>query len=302
MYLEQLTELSAYLKKNFAALTLIDFDQMVSLLQSTVKLWNLLPSIQDDFNLLSGASPGSNKQTIFLAKISETIKMAEDFLDTQLQSFEQRMDKLDKSSLTPSTIEEVTANLNKLHKFYDTAIGVSQSMIFMSVDSLLYPLRPFASLARRLKSEKSTPQSLVVSLRLYSKLSAVAQSRTIARSAKSFIEKLVQHINENVDLLLKSAITKVEELSSKEKADFRKEIARICLEPTVSNPIFYSLSAVVTLKDRDQKASFLDSLLSQVVKVGMKYSPGQDEYFKTIEAEARPVLTEFLGIESPEIN
>lgn len=278
----------------------VDFEQVVSLLQNTVKLWNMLTSIQEDFSQLTGGSPGSGKQAPFIQKTSEIIKLAEDFLDKQLQTFEQRIDKYDKSSLTPAVMDEISRNLSHLHGFYASACGVSQSMIFMSVDSLLYPLRPFTNLARKLKSEKSSSQALTFSLRLYCKLLAIARGTIIGRSAKNFIDKMSQYLNENVDTLMASGISKISDMMSKQKVDLRKDIFKLALDPTPSNPIYYVYSSVKLIKDQSLKGSFLENLFQQIIQLGKKMMAGQEEFVSTVITEARQNLSEYLGVTSTE--
>jgi hypothetical protein len=303
LYLEQTAELSNVFKKNFTGFSgVIDFSQMVALMQSSVKFWNILLPIEKEFNQFSGAASGASKQPIFVIKFSETIKSMEDFIDKQLQAFESRIDSYTRSSLTPSVTEELLRNLGHLHGFYANANGIGQSMFFMSVDSLLYPLRPFANLAKRLKGESSHTPALQTSVRLYSKLLDIARSTRITKSAKSFIDKLTQFLKECCDLLLANAIGKVADLMAKEKESFRKDILRLALDPTNSNPVFVVLATIAALKDRELKASFLESLLQQAVALGKKMIPTQEEFLAQLREEARPSLAVFLGINLQENN
>lgn len=278
----------------------IDFDQVVNLLHSSVKLWNILVSIQEEFNQMSGGSPPGGKQAPFIQKFSECLKIAEDFMDKQLQTFEQRLDKLDKSSVTPSVMDEVSRNLNQLHCFYALACGVSQSMIFMSVDSLLYPLRPFTNLARRLKSEKGSSQALTFSLRLYCKLLSIAKTTIIGRSAKNFIDKILQNLKECVETLLANASTKVSELMTKQKAELRKDILKLSLDPSPASPIYYLFSSLKNIKDPQLKESFVEGFIHHVGLVGKKMIAGQEDAVSGILSEARRTIREYMGLNSEE--
>lgn len=298
LYLEQTSELVNNFKKSMSLATTIDFQQVVSLLRSTVRMWGLLTSIQEDFLKLIGGSLGGGKQPQFVQKISDFIKQVEDFMDKQLQGWENKIDSIDISKLTPAMMDQVMRNLSELHQFYASAVGNSQSMLFMSVDSLLYPLRPFANLAKRLKEGSSTSHGVAFGFRLYCKIFAIAKNTLIARSAAKFIERLTQYLKETSEKLIALGSTKLSDMLAKQKVDLKRDIFKLAFELTSTNPVFFVFSSLSLVTDSELRKAFLETFFSQLLQVGRKMIPGDDQSLSACLEEARPTIYEFLTVNS----
>lgn len=259
------------MKKMFGQQTQpLDVGQLTSLMKSTMMFWNVLTSLETLYSNLVGSST-SSRLPEFLINFESTLTMAENFIDKQLQMASNRFDKVNKDCLTPSTIAEVSRSISALHNFYATIIPSSRSMYLASVDSLLYPLRSFTILGKRLTTEKPTLNSLLFGAQLIARLHHVAKTTRISTLAGAFIQKQRQALDESMDLLAKALVDNVKDIIKKQKDPLKRDIFEMSFKADPSNPNFLAFDSLRDIKNSEAKQVLVEKYIQYLEQSFPKY-------------------------------